>query len=213
MLRALILSFLPLPALACETALMLTVDVSNSVDGAEYHLQVDGLADALNDPDIVDALVRGQSAISVVQWSGLAEQAVTIPWTRVRSAADVARLSERARRQERAFVLSGTAPADALLFSLNNFAPVLDCARRVIDVSGDGTPNTGGNVATARARAERDGITVNAIAIELMGVAVTNFYRNRVITRDGFVVTARMHRDYPRAIRAKILRELAQVMG
>ena len=213
MLRAFVLALLPLPALACETALMLTVDVSNSVDGAEYRLQVDGLAEALRDPDIVDALVRGQSAVSVVQWSGLDEQTFTIPWTRIRTALDVERLSARARAQERAFILSGTAPAQALLYSLDNFAPVLDCARRVIDVSGDGTPNVTGDLPAARRQAERDGITVNAIAIELMGVAITNFYRTQVITRDGFVMTARMHRDYPRAIRAKILRELAQIIG
>lgn len=212
-LRAIALCLLPLPASACETALMLTIDVSNSVDPAEYRLQQEGLADALTDPDIIDALVRGRSAVAVVQWSGVDRQAVSIPWTRITAPADVARLENMARRMARAFVLSDTAPAEAVLFSLRNFGPVMDCARRVIDVSGDGTPNSGGDIGAARRQAERDGITINAIAIELMGVAITNFYREQVITRDGFVVTARMHRDYPRAIRVKILRELARVIG
>lgn len=212
-LRALALSLLPVAASACDTALMLTIDVSNSVDPAEYRLQAEGLADALTDPDIIDALVRGQSAVAVVQWSGIDRQTVSIPWTRVTGPADVARLENLARRMERAFVLSDTAPADAILFSLQNFGPVMDCARRVIDISGDGTPNSGGDIGAARRQAERDGIIINAIAIELMGVAITNFYREQVITRNGFVVTARMHRDYPRAIRAKIIRELARVMG
>ncbi|SEQ22871.1 Ca-activated chloride channel family protein [Loktanella sp. DSM 29012] len=213
MLRALVLALCPLPAIACETALMLTIDVSNSVDVAEYRLQTDGLADALNDPDIIDALVQGQSAVSVVQWSGIDRQSVVIPWTRIRAATDVAQLSDLARAQDRRFVLSDTAPAQAILFSLRNFDAVADCKRRVIDISGDGTPNAIGDIGAARRQAERDGITINAIAIESMGLAITNFYREQVITRDGFVMTARRHSDYPRAIRAKIIRELAQIIG
>jgi Ca-activated chloride channel family protein len=203
----------PLPASACDVALMLTIDVSNSVDYAEYRLQVDGLADALADPAIIDALVAGNSAISVVQWSGIDRQSVTLPWIGIATSRDVAALSQSARLMPRAYILSGTAPAEAILFSLSNFGPVADCARRVIDISGDGTPNIGGDVAVARQQAQRDGITINAIAIESMGLAITNFYTRHVITRDGFVVTARHHRDYPRAIRAKILRELAKVIG
>jgi Ca-activated chloride channel family protein len=203
----------PLPASACDVALMLTIDVSNSVDYAEYRLQVDGLADALADPAIIDALVAGNSAISVVQWSGIDRQSVTLPWIGIATSRDVAALSQSARLMPRAYILSGTAPAEAILFSLSNFGPVADCARRVIDISGDGTPNIGGDVAVARQQAQRDGITINAIAIESMGLAITNFYTRHVITRDGLVVTARHHRDYPRAIRAKILRELAKVIG
>ena len=37
---------------ACDTALILTIDVSNSIDVAEYHLQTDGMADALLIPTI-----------------------------------------------------------------------------------------------------------------------------------------------------------------
>ena len=210
----LVLAFLcPLPAAACDTALLLTIDVSNSVDPGEYRLQTDGLADALSDPAIVDALVQGQSALAVMQWSAEDEQRFVIPWTRVGTALDVARVKERARLQTRAFVLSGTAPAEAIHAALDAFGPVADCHRKVIDISGDGTPNTGGDVGAARRRAERMGVTINAIAIELMGVAISNFYRGQVVTRDGFVMTARMHRDYPRAIRAKILRELSQAIG
>ncbi|MFZ3582439.1 DUF1194 domain-containing protein [Loktanella sp. DJP18] len=213
MWRALIFAVFPFQVIACDVALMLTIDVSNSVDPVEYRLQTDGLADALADPAIIDAMVAGAAAISVVQWSGIDRQSVTVPWTRIRTAVDVARLSDTARLMPRAYTLSGTAPAEALLFSLANFGPVADCKRRLIDISGDGTPNTGSDVAAARQQAQRDGITINAIAIESMGLAITNFYTRRVITRDGFVVTAQRHRDYPRAIRAKILRELSRPIG
>ncbi len=202
-----------LPAKACETALLLAMDVSNSVDAGEYRLQVDGLADALQDPEIADILVRDRVAVSVVQWSGFDRQALTIPWTRIGAESDVAQLAARTRSMPRAFVLSDTAPAEAVGFALRRIAEVSDCTRKIIDVSGDGTPNAGSEVGPERQRAERAGVTVNGLAIESLGIAITNFYRRILITRDGFVVTARGHRDYPRAIRIKILRELSKIIS
>lgn len=198
---------------ACETALILAVDVSNSVDVAEYRLQIDGLADALSDPDIVVAMVDGQVALSLMQWSGADQQVLSLGWARMRSSTDVAGFAARARSVPRAFVLSDTAPAEAVAFAMAQFAQVPDCTRKVIDVSGDGTPNAGSDTRRARTTAERAGVTINGIAIESLGLAITGFYRRALITRDGFVITARGHRDYPRAIRDKILREVSQVIG
>jgi Ca-activated chloride channel family protein len=206
-------TFAPMMGAACDTALVLTIDVSNSIDSAEYRLQIDGLANALQDPEIVETMISGSSTISVVQWSGLDKQTVSIPWTQVRTALDAEWLSQQARLMERAFVLSDTAPAEAIYFSLNLFDEVPNCNRKVIDVSGDGTPNGGSDVRAARNAAETAGVTINGIAIESMGLAITNFFRGAVITRDGFVMTARTHREYPATIRAKILRELSRVLG
>ena len=210
---SLILSTLPVISNACETALILAIDVSNSIDPSEYRLQTDGLAAALRDPDIIDAMVRQEAAIAVVQWSGQDRQTVSIDWTRVRTALDAARLAERTQLMPRAFVLSDTAPAEAIMFSMNLFRQVSDCKNKVIDVSGDGTPNAGAETRDARNAAQRAGITINGIAIESMGLAITNFYKAAVITRNGFVITARTHREYPDAIRRKIMRELSQVLG
>lgn len=201
------------PLAACQTALLLAIDVSNSVDEAEYRLQVDGLADALADPEIIEALVKGEVALSLMQWSGEDRQTMSLGWSRMRTALDIARFATAARATPRAFILSDTAPAEAITFALSQFSAVPDCARRVIDISGDGTPNAGADTQQARNAAERSGVTINGIAIESLGVAITGFYQRSVISRDGFVVTARGHRDYPRAIRNKILREVSQVLG
>lgn len=206
-------AFAPLAAKACDTALILTIDVSNSVDVAEYRLQVDGLADALQDPEIRDTMVQTGTTVAVVQWSGADKQEISIPWTEVKTVFDVERLSQQARGLERAFVLSDTAPAEAIYFSLQMFDDVPNCTRRVIDISGDGTPNAGTDVRTARNAAERAGVTINGIAIESLGVAITNFYQSSVITRNGFVMTARTHREYPATLRAKILREISRIFG
>jgi len=208
-----IVACLAAPLHACDTALALTIDVSNSVDPAEYRLQIDGMADAMQDPEIIDAMIQGEVAIMVIQWSGEERQEVSIPWTRIRTALDVEALSQQARQLERAFVLSDTAPAEAVFFALEQFGDVPDCERQGIDVSGDGTPNSGQDVRIARAAAERDGVTINGIAIESMGLAISGFYKTSVITRNGFVITARTHREYPEAIRMKIFRELAKVLG
>jgi len=78
----------PVTAQACDTALLLSIDVSNSVDVAEYRLQVDGMAAALEDPEIVEAMVRGDVAIAVMQWSGEDKQRISIPWRQIRTTFD-----------------------------------------------------------------------------------------------------------------------------
>ena len=206
------LVLLPGAGRACQTALALTIDVSNSIDVAEFRLQADGLANALLDPQVREELVAGEVALSVIQWSGIDRQEVSIPWRVMRTDADVMAFSVEARLMTRAFVLSDTAPAEAIHFTLDYFGEAPDCARRIIYVSGDGTPNSGGDVRNATRRAEQMGVTINGIAIESLGLAITNFYRGQVMTRDGFVITARTHRDYPRAIREKLLREVSRAL-
>ena len=200
-------------AIACDTALLLTIDVSNSIDVAEYRLQTDGMADAVLDAEVSEALIQGQVAVAVMQWSGVGRQEVSIPWRQMRSLAEVQDFSVEARTMPRAFVMSDTAPGDAILFALDQFADAPQCNRQVIDISGDGTPNAGSDTRSASREAERRGVTINGIAIESMGVAITGFFTRAVITRDGFVITARRHRDYPRAIREKILREVSRIFG
>jgi Ca-activated chloride channel homolog len=179
------LSLAAIPARACEVALLFAIDVSGSVDRGEYRLQMDGLAMALRDPAIADALETGQVALKVVQWSGMGQQQVSIPWTRMRTRADIDRFATSAARLPRAFVRSDTAVGELLHFAADQFAPVSDCRRRVIDVSGDGPTNVGRPSGPASSAAARAGIEINAIAIEIAGqsLAVTEYYRRFVITR------------------------------
>jgi Ca-activated chloride channel family protein len=201
-----------LPASACGTALMLSMDVSNSVDAGEYRIQTDGLAAALRDPQVTEGLTLGGGAVAVMQWSGAGMQQISIPWTRVTTAAELRALAGRVETMPRAYIGANTALGEALSAAIGAFAPVRDCARLVLDVSGDGSDNAGTNPATARRLAARQGITVNALAIEGLGAAITNYYRAQVITPDGFVETARGFTDYARAIRDKMRREVSRVL-
>lgn len=196
------------PALACAVALVLAMDVSGSVDAGEYRLQTEGLATALEDPAVRDVMLHGEVAVAVVQWSGLGQQELSIPWVRMRSAADVARLRDRVRQMPRAFRGGETGVGQAVAFAAAQFAAVPDCRERVIDLSGDGAENVGHTIGRARTQAHRDSIRINGLAIESMGLSITNFYRNWVITPGGFVVTAQGHLDFARAMRIKLLREL-----
>ena len=216
MLRAAVLSCLTAwPALACETALVLSVDVSGSIDAADYRLQVDGLASALADPAVAEALVRDQVALAVVQWSGPDQQALVLDWQRMLTPAAVTAFAARAAAMPRDFSGSDTAVGQGLSFALDRFSAVPDCQRRVVDISGDGPENAGFTDARARAEAQALGVTVNAIAIEEPGPAapVTSYYRAWVITPGGFVMTARGLGDYAATLRLKLLRELADPVG
>lgn len=201
------------PTLGCDLALLLAIDISGSVDDAEYRLQVDGTADALADPTVADALIQGDVALAVVQWSAVGMQQVVQPWTIVRSRADVEAFAAQARATERAFGKADTAVADAIRFSVRQFANAPDCKRHVIDISGDGQQNAGSPLPEARRAAQDAAITINAVAIEGIGNSITEFYRRSVITDTGFVMTSRGHTDYPAAIRAKLLREVAVPLG
>ncbi len=202
-----------LAARACEVALVLAIDVSNSVDAGEYRLQVDGLAAALRDPGIADTLVDGRMALAVMQWSGADRQDVTLPWRRMAGPGDVAAFAAAVHAMPRAFVISDTAPGDAIRAAMALFSEVPDCARQVIDLSGDGAQNAGSSTQLASRAAHRAGIAVNGLAIESIGLAITQFYRRAVVTPGGFVMTARTHADYARAIREKIRREISRISG
>lgn len=216
MLRAALLCWLTAPsALACETALLLSIDVSGSIDSGDYRLQTEGLAFALTDPEVAEALVKGQVALAVVQWSGPDEQTLILAWQRMLAPDDVTRFAARAAASPRAFTGSDTAVGQGIRFAIAQFAAVPDCRRKVIDISGDGQENAGFTDALARSEAVASGLMINAIAIEEPGPAspITSYYRNWIITPDGFVLTARGLPDYSRTLRIKLLRELIRPVG
>lgn len=212
---ALLSALLALPARACDIALVLAMDVSGSVDAFEYGLQTGGIAAAIRDPAVSDALVHGQVALAVVQWSGADEQAVGLEWTRVSEPVDALRLASRISAMPRAFGGGNTAVGQAIRFSAALFDDVRDCAHWVIDVSGDGDENEGFTVSRARAEAWARGITINGLAIEAAGPArpISQFYQRWVVTPGGFVITAAQHLDFERAMTVKMLRELIPPMA
>ncbi len=217
MLRALLIlsgCLLASAAPACETAIVLAVDVSGSISMDEYDLQMQGLAEALSDPDIIKALVDGQDALSIVQWSGSNRQTLALPWQTPRTEAEVADLAATISKIKRPHDYTDTAIGEGVRFATQQFLTAPSCQRHIIDVSGDGSENDGMTLPAARAEAETAGITINGVAIEINDVdqKLTDYYRLAVMTPDGFVVTAGGLPDFPRAIHIKLTRELVKAM-
>ncbi|MEO0379781.1 MAG: DUF1194 domain-containing protein [Pseudomonadota bacterium] len=196
------------PLRACDLALLLAVDVSGSVDKQEYRIQMDGLAAALRDGIVADALIDQQAQIALIQWTGSSRQRQTVPWTAIRTYADVLTLADTIEADPRIWRNYSTAIGEALEVSRAALAPVAHCARRVIDVSGDGESNEGVAPATQRALLRADEVTVNAIAIETGDEDLTAYFFENLITGPGaFVVTANGFADYPEQIKRKLQRE------
>ena len=199
------------PARGCDLALALAVDVSGSVDSDEFRLQMDGLAAALRDPLVSEALVRAQAQIMLVQWTGATRHQVTIPWTPVTDFTGLAALADKVAADQRIWRNYSTAIGEALAHTLDQFAPVAHCQRRLIDLSGDGMSNEGQDPAAIHARIRAAGVVVNAIAIEESEPDLTAYFFENVIVGEGaFVVSASSFEDYPAKIRKKLLREVTQ---
>lgn len=202
-----------------DLELVLAVDTSTSVDEQEFALQTQGLAEAFLHPDVVNAIrLAGRKgvAVSVVHWAGAGAQATAVDWFVVRDSASAAALSRRIASTAR--VLNGmTDIAGVLQFSMRSIlSNGLDGARRVIDVSGDGTGNAGKDAA-ARDQALAQGIVVNGLVInnvdyslgELANIDLYSHYRDNVIGGLGaFLMTAKDYDDFRVAIRRKLVREI-----
>ncbi len=203
-----------------DLALVLAVDVSESVDAARFTLQMDGIATALEAREVQASVLSGphrSMLIALVQWS--TRPALSLPWTLLTSADDVQRFAARVRHLRRAsngFTCMSAALrsiADKLLTQL----PV-PADRSVVDVSGDGQENCNPPEIVDRVRDELAGagVTVNGLPI-LEGDEATTleaWYRDHLIGGpNAFLVPAESFDDFDRAIRRKFVTEISALPG
>lgn len=197
------------PVSACELSLLLAVDVSGSVDRREFSIQMIGLAEALRDGIIAEALVQQEAYLSLMQWTGSSRQRMTLPWQQMRTYQDVIAFADAIEGDERIWRNYSTAIGEALQAAHYAFAEVPPCTRRVVDVSGDGVSNEGAAPEMLKRALQRDGFVINAIAIETDKTDLTAYFYENVIAGEGaFVMTADGFEDYPEKIRRKLQREV-----
>lgn len=191
----------------CELALLLAMDVSGSVTEANYHLQRDATASALE--EVLKPRPGLPMAVGVIMWEGQAH--VVLPWAVLRSQGDVQRFAARLRGIERPGGGS-TNLTTAMQESLLEFDRV-PCTpeRRVLDISGDGASDEP-DLDQQRQRAEVLEVQVNGLPIvtSLQNYDIVEYFRSEVITRDGFVVPATGWESYARAMRGKLALEIAR---
>lgn len=211
---AFLLLLSPRIAPACDLALVLAVDVSGSVDSREYDIQMKGLAAALRDGVVADALVDAQARVTLVQWTGSSRQRQTLPWTAMTTVADVRAFADQVDADYRRWRNFSTAIGEAINVSAALFDAVPACARRVIDVSGDGVSNEGEPPADLHEVMKERGIVINALAIETDATDLTAYFFENVIVGEGaFVITATGFEDYPEQIRRKLQRETTKQLS
>lgn len=202
------------PVSACNVALALAIDVSGSVDQAEYALQMNGLADALRDGLVADALVSEKAMVTLIQWSGKSRQRVSIPWYPIETVQDVEALAGQVSGVGRSWRNFSTGIGEVMAFSANLFAAVPECRRKVIDISGDGQSNEGAPPEDIRDALAYSGFQINGLAIETDEQELAEYFRDFVMAGDGaFVMTATGFEDYPEKIRKKLIREVTKTIA
>ena len=200
--------------LPVDLELLLAVDVSSSVDGGEFELQMKGLADAFRNPAVLDAIeLAGERGIAValIQWSSWNSQRLSVDWMRVGDPASAAAMADRIAATPRFGDGGSTAIAGAIRFGTRQFEiNGFEAERRAIDISGDGAANQGAQPSQYRDIAVASGITINGLAILNDNAQLDDYYLNYVIGGNAaFVVRAIDYRDFAAAILHKLVREIA----
>lgn len=222
-----------------DTALIVAVDVSNSVDDERYRLQMEGIAKALEDPGVIQAISgggKGGILFSMITWAD--RPTINLPWTRITNAAEALAVAAQVRklpRQGGEF----TCMSRMMRFVSDKVVPQIPAkaTKVVLDVSGDGPDNCN---AEERVDALRDelvkyGVTVNGLPILEGGEEVVvpgqpsvqsylpdeqeeapleKWYRDNVKGGPGsFVLPANGYSDFGRAIRQKFVLEITELVG
>ena len=150
-LMALVLTQIPLARAAeqVDLLLVLAMDVSRSMDQAKFELQRQGYAAAISNPQVLDAIESGphqKIAICFIDWSAPFEQKLVIDWSLIDGPASASRFADLIVEAPRSFYNS-TSIGSAINFATAQIdkAP-FEAERHAIDVSGDGTNNSGRDV-------------------------------------------------------------------
>jgi hypothetical protein len=208
-----------------DLLLVLAADISRSVDERKFRLQREGYAAALVDPNVLRAMTGGPQggiALSFIEWSSDGDQLVVMDWTRVATETEARAASQRIRDAPRAF-MGRTAIGAAIDFALAHLGrSPFQALRRAIDVSGDGTNNSGRPVTMARDAAIAQNVTINGLVI-LSDVplpsnpmhthppgGLTAYYQNNVIGGpSAFVSEAEGFEAFGRSLISKLIKEIA----
>jgi hypothetical protein len=210
-----------------DLLLVLASDVSRSVTHPKFLLQREGYVAAMSNRQVLDAIQsgpHGKIAICFIEWSGFGAQKVVIDWTLIDGPAAARGFGDQLAEAARSFADS-TSISGGIDFAVAHLARApFEAERRTIDVSGDGTNNSGRDVQQARDEAVAKGISINGLAIlsdpriPFIGNVqhidppggLEKYYRENVIGGAGsFVIVAENFETFGRAIVKKMIAEIA----
>ena len=199
------------PAGAASLALVMAVDVSESVSSERYLLQHDGIARAFENPKLLDAIVAsGGIEVLVLEWSDPDKIAITVDWTRIGdrdSAARFAAAVRATRRTSHGLTAIGAAMQAAAAALDHTPEPA---THSVIDLSGDGMANFGPAPAEIRDQLVAQGITINGLAILTEEPWLAQYYEQNVIGGpSAFCLVAESMDSFAEAMLKKLVQEVA----
>ncbi len=195
-----------------DLALVLAIDCSFSVNANEFNLQMQGLARALSSEEVIDAITSGPNgaiAITVVEWSGVNDQKIAVPWVILDNPSVIRKIANNIASAPR--LASGKTSISAIIdFAVQQLAVApVTASRHVIDISADGVNNDGALPERSRALALAAGITINGLAIINEVDALDSYFEKYIVGGPGyFVLVANDYKSYEQAIKKKLLREI-----
>jgi hypothetical protein len=173
-----------------DLKLILAVDVSDSMSGAELQLQRKGYVSTFRDPNVARAIASGEIgriAVLYLEWAGPDHHHIVRPWTVLTTLRDTsafadalatepiatdASMSNRAmsfgKSLDQAPIATATATSisASLLFALEKFHDRrFRGIRQAIDVSGNGINNAGPPLVPVRDLILSEGIVINGLPI------------------------------------------------
>ncbi|WP_163271709.1 DUF1194 domain-containing protein [Chelativorans alearense] len=148
-----------------DTALVFVIDASSSMDQGQLQLARESHAEAIMSPEVLDAIRSGhfrRSAFAFVEFSS--QSAAVVEWMIIDSPETAATFAWQILHNERANLgeLTGIGEGLAKALELMNALPA-EPLYRVIDVVGDGKPNTGVDPAPVRELIIAMGVTINGM--------------------------------------------------
>ena len=195
-------------------ALVLAVDASGSVDNRRFELQKQGYAAAFRSPKVLNSirsLMTQSIAVAMVQWTGPRLHVVAVDWMLVKDETSVNALAAAIEAAPRQLFSGGTSISGAIDYSRLLLAQCpCNAVRRVIDISGDGSNNSGRPVTQARDEAVHDGVGINGLPILAIEPFLDRYYYDNVIGGPGaFMIPAENYDTFADAILKKLITEIA----
>jgi hypothetical protein len=212
-------------AQAVDVALVLVDDVSGSINDDEYKLEKQGYYDAFTNSGVVAAIQGGPIgaiAVAVVEFAGEGQVENVIDWTVIHDAESARAFAQKFQDAPRSS-WGHTAIGEGVTLAIQDLDNSgLQATRRVIDVAGDGTNNSGRPVEDARDEAAKQGIVINGLAIANESDipwlqrhthppgGLGNYYRHSVTAGEtSFVLEVHSYQSFTEAVTRKLVQEIA----
>src|SRR5580698_8327858 len=194
--------------------LVLAVDTSGSVSADRFELQKQGYAAAFRSPklfNLIRSLETQSIAVTMMQWTGPRLHVVVVDWMLIKDEQSADALAGAIEAAPRQLFGGGTSISGAIDYSRLLLAQCpFNAVRRVIDISGDGSNNSGRPVTQARDEAVKDGVGINGLPILSIEPLLDRYYYDNVIGGPGaFMIPAENYDTFADAVLKKLITEIA----